>query len=60
MQLYEFAPQAIEIIIAIIIYFSALSLLIRGAVSALTAKHRERRNKSGTKSGSKQPEGGGN
>jgi simple sugar transport system permease protein len=42
MQLFEFAPQAIEIIVAIIIYFSALSLLIRGAVSALTAKKREK------------------
>ena len=32
MQLYDFAPQVIEIIIAIIIYFSAFSLLIKGFI----------------------------
>jgi len=30
MQLYDFAPQVIEIIIAVIIYFSAFALLVRG------------------------------
>jgi simple sugar transport system permease protein len=30
MQLYDFAPQVIEIIIAIIIYFSAFALLLKG------------------------------
>ena len=32
MQLYGFAPQVIEIIIAVIIYFAAFSLLLRGLV----------------------------
>jgi simple sugar transport system permease protein len=33
MQLYNFAPQVIEIIIAIIIYFSAFALVLRGLIS---------------------------
>ncbi|MCL2209177.1 MAG: ABC transporter permease [Treponema sp.] len=33
MQLYNFAPQVIEIIIAVIIYFSAFALLVRGFFS---------------------------
>jgi simple sugar transport system permease protein len=32
MQLYNYAPQAIEIIIAVIIYFSAFALLMKGLV----------------------------
>lgn len=32
MQLYNFAPQVIEIIIAIIIYFSAFSLVLKGVI----------------------------
>jgi simple sugar transport system permease protein len=35
MQLYSFAPQVIEIIIAVIIYFSAFALLVRGFFHAL-------------------------
>ncbi|MDR2751407.1 MAG: ABC transporter permease [Clostridiales bacterium] len=33
MQLYSFAPQVIEIIIAIIIYFSAFALVFKGLIS---------------------------
>jgi simple sugar transport system permease protein len=35
MQLYNFAPQVIEIITSIIIYFSAASLLLRGFLQSL-------------------------
>jgi len=35
MQLYDFAPQVIEIIIAVIIYFSAFALLLKGFFSSL-------------------------
>ena len=35
MQLYDFAPQVIEIIIAVIIYFSAFALLLRGFIDSL-------------------------
>ena len=35
MQLYNFAPQVIEIIIAVIIYFSAFALLLKGFFSSL-------------------------
>ena len=35
MQLYSFAPQVIEIIIAVIIYFSAFALLVRGFFNSL-------------------------
>jgi simple sugar transport system permease protein len=41
MQLYNFAPQIIEIIIAIIIYFSAFALLLKGFLSRVT-KRKER------------------
>ena len=34
MQLYNFAPQVIEIIIAVIIYFSAFALLVREFINA--------------------------
>ncbi|MDR1930793.1 MAG: ABC transporter permease [Treponema sp.] len=37
MQLYNYAPQVIEIIIAVIIYFSAFALLIRGFFNSLRA-----------------------
>jgi simple sugar transport system permease protein len=40
MQLYRFAPQVIDIIISIIIYFSAFALVLRGLlVSAKRHKH---------------------
>lgn len=35
MQLYDFVPQVIEIIIAVIIYFSAFSLLLKGLIGRL-------------------------
>jgi len=35
MQLYSFAPQVIEIIIGVIIYFSAFALLVRGFINSL-------------------------
>jgi len=35
MQLYDFPPQVIEIIIGVIIYFSAFSLLVRGFFNSL-------------------------
>lgn len=38
MQLYGFAPQVIEIIIAVIIYFAAFSLLLRGLVSRVVKR----------------------
>ncbi len=36
MQLYNFAPQVIEVIIAVIIYFSAFALLMKGFIMRLT------------------------
>jgi general nucleoside transport system permease protein len=38
MQLYDFVPQVIEIIIAVIIYFSAFALLMKGFIQALIRK----------------------
>lgn len=38
MQLYNFAPQVIEIITAIIIYFSAFSLLLKGYIKNIGRK----------------------
>ena len=38
MQLYEFAPEVIEIIIAIIIYFSAFSLLVQDFLQSVKRK----------------------
>jgi len=35
MQLYNFAPQVIEIIISVIIYFSAFALLVKNFFSSL-------------------------
>jgi simple sugar transport system permease protein len=35
MQLYSFAPQVIDIIIGVIIYFSAFALLVRGIINSL-------------------------
>jgi simple sugar transport system permease protein len=37
MQLYNYAPQVIEIITAVIIYFSAFVLLLKGGLGRLTA-----------------------
>jgi simple sugar transport system permease protein len=41
MQLYGFAPQVIEIIIAVIIYFSAFALLLQGIIISLMKKRKE-------------------
>ncbi|MCL2181132.1 MAG: ABC transporter permease [Treponema sp.] len=38
MQLYNFAPQVIEIIIAVIIYFSAFALLVRGFIASVNKR----------------------
>lgn len=38
MQLYDFVPQVIEIIIAVIIYFSAFALLLKGLIQAYLKK----------------------
>jgi len=40
MQLYDFAPQIIEIITAVIIYFSALALLLKGFISRFLLRKR--------------------
>lgn len=40
MQLYNFAPQVIEIIISIIIYFSAFALLLKGFIQMLRKRGR--------------------
>jgi simple sugar transport system permease protein len=40
MQLYNFVPQIIEIIIAVIIYFSAFALLVRGFVGSVIKRKR--------------------
>jgi simple sugar transport system permease protein len=41
MQLYDFAPQVIEIIIAVIIYFSAFALLVKGFFNSLNKRQAE-------------------
>jgi simple sugar transport system permease protein len=41
MQLFDFAPQAIEIIIAVIIYFSAFALLLKGFIMSLKKRWRK-------------------
>ncbi|MCL2184338.1 MAG: ABC transporter permease [Treponema sp.] len=40
MQLYNFAPQVIEIIIAVIIYFSAFALLVRDFIASIIKRKR--------------------
>ncbi|MCL2214710.1 MAG: ABC transporter permease [Treponema sp.] len=40
MQLYDFPPQIIEIIIAVIIYFSAFALLVKGFLNSLGKRKR--------------------
>lgn len=46
MQLYSYAPQAVDMIVAIIIYFSAAALLIKGFIQKID-KHSIRRQKRG-------------
>jgi simple sugar transport system permease protein len=41
MQLYDFAPQVIEIIIAVIIYFSAFALLVKNFITSIILKKRK-------------------
>jgi len=41
MQLYEFAPQIIDIIIAVIIYFSAFALIIKGLIVSLNKRRKD-------------------
>lgn len=41
MQLYDFVPQVIEIIIAVIIYFSAFALLLKGFIKSRSKKKDE-------------------
>ena len=41
MQLYEFPPQIIEIIISIIIYFSAFALVLKGIITSLRGRGAE-------------------
>jgi len=41
MQLYDFAPQVIEIIIAVIIYFSAFALLLKNFFASLRKRGRK-------------------
>jgi simple sugar transport system permease protein len=40
MQLYDFAPQIIDIIIAVIIYFSAFALIVKGFIVSLVKRKR--------------------
>ena len=40
MQLYDFVPQVIEIIISVIIYFSAFALLLKGFIQSIHNKRR--------------------
>ena len=42
MQVYSFVPQVIEIIIGVIIYFSAFALLVRGFLTSLKKRAREK------------------
>ncbi len=41
MQLYDFVPQVIEIIIAVIIYFSAFALLLKGFIRSRIARRNQ-------------------
>lgn len=41
MQLYDFVPQVIEIIISVIIYFSAFALVIKGVIHSFAKKNDE-------------------
>jgi simple sugar transport system permease protein len=41
MQLYNYAPQAVEIIVSIIIYFSAAALLIKGFIQKIWGSRRK-------------------
>jgi len=47
MQLYNYAPQAVEIIVSIIIYFSAAALLIKGFIQKMGKRGKEAEEKGG-------------
>ncbi|MCL1805624.1 MAG: ABC transporter permease [Clostridiales bacterium] len=47
MQLYNYAPQAVEIIVSIIIYFSAAALLIKGFIQKIGKRGKEAEEKGG-------------
>ena len=47
MQLYDFAPQVIEIIIAVIIYFSAFALLVKGFIVSFNKRRKIDRKEEG-------------
>jgi simple sugar transport system permease protein len=40
MQLYDFVPQIIDIIVAVIIYFSAFALIVKGFITSLAKRKR--------------------
>jgi simple sugar transport system permease protein len=42
MQLYSFVPEVIDIIIGVIIYFSAFALLVRGFLISLKKRMEEK------------------
>jgi len=47
MQLYNYAPQAVDMIVAIIIYFSAASLLIKGLIQKIGKREKQTEVKGG-------------
>ena len=47
MQLYNYAPQAVDMIVAIIIYFSAAALLIKGLIQKLSKRGKQSEEKGG-------------
>ena len=61
MQVYGFAPQVIDIIISVVIYFAAFSLLLRGFVERRVKRREEKRAADGRPavSGRGSQEGGG-
>ena len=61
MQVYGFAPQVIDIIISVVIYFAAFSLLLRGFVERRVKRREEKRAADGRPavSGRGPQEGGG-
>ena len=61
MQVYGFAPQVIDIIISVVIYFAAFSLLLRGFVERRVKRREEKRAADGRSavSGRGPQEGGG-
>ena len=61
MQVYGFAPQVIDIIISVVIYFAAFSLLLRGFVELRVKRREEKRAADGRPavSGRGPQEGGG-